>query len=150
LTRAQFEEIADGEVRRCVQTQVEAGVDVVVDGEQRRDIFYSFITDKQKGFLETARAPLFNLIPDYVMPGIPNEALATILAGIVGALSETSDAHSLSRSLPASPQPDSPTRSARQVCAGGGVCVNLGAHTDGGLAHLSALVVAGAVGDYRV
>jgi cobalt/nickel transport system permease protein len=40
---------------------------------------------EQKGFLETARAPLFNLIPDYVMPGIPNEALATILAGIVGA-----------------------------------------------------------------
>jgi cobalt/nickel transport system permease protein len=40
----------------------------------------------QKGFLETARAPLFNVIPDYVLPGISNEALATILAGIIGAL----------------------------------------------------------------
>ncbi len=41
---------------------------------------------EQKGFLDTARGPLFNLIPDYVFPGIPNEALATILAGIIGAL----------------------------------------------------------------
>jgi cobalt/nickel transport system permease protein len=41
---------------------------------------------EQKGFLETARAPLYNIIPDYVLPGISNEALATILAGILGAL----------------------------------------------------------------
>jgi cobalt/nickel transport system permease protein len=40
----------------------------------------------QKGFIETARAPLFNIVPGYVMPGVPNEALATILAGIVGTL----------------------------------------------------------------
>jgi cobalt/nickel transport system permease protein len=41
---------------------------------------------EQKGFLETARGPLFNIMPDYVFPGISNEALATILAGIIGAL----------------------------------------------------------------
>jgi cobalt/nickel transport system permease protein len=41
---------------------------------------------EQKGFLEAAQGPLYNIIPDYVMPGISNEALATILAGIVGAL----------------------------------------------------------------
>jgi cobalt/nickel transport system permease protein len=41
---------------------------------------------EQKGFLETARAPLYNLIPDYVFPGISNEALATIVAGIIGML----------------------------------------------------------------
>lgn len=41
---------------------------------------------EQKGFLETARDPLYNLIPDYVFPGVSNEALATILAGIVGTL----------------------------------------------------------------
>jgi cobalt/nickel transport system permease protein len=40
----------------------------------------------QNGFLETARAPLFNVIPSYVLPGISNKALATILAGILGAL----------------------------------------------------------------
>jgi len=41
---------------------------------------------EQKGFLETARAPLYHLIPDYLFPGISNEALATILAGILGML----------------------------------------------------------------
>ena len=40
----------------------------------------------QKGFLETARAPLYNLIPDYTFPGISNTALATIVAGIIGML----------------------------------------------------------------
>jgi len=41
---------------------------------------------EQAGFLDAARAPLFNLIPDYVFPGISNQALATIVAGIVGTL----------------------------------------------------------------
>ncbi len=41
---------------------------------------------EQKGFLDTARAPFYEIIPDYVLPGVPNEALATILAGIVGLL----------------------------------------------------------------
>lgn len=41
---------------------------------------------EQRGFLDAAQEPLFNLIPDYVFPGIPNESLATILAGIVGTL----------------------------------------------------------------
>lgn len=40
----------------------------------------------RKGFLEAARAPFYNLIPDYIFPGISNQALATILAGIVGTL----------------------------------------------------------------
>ncbi len=40
---------------------------------------------EQKGFLELAREPLYEIIPDYVFPGIPNEALATILAGVLGA-----------------------------------------------------------------
>ncbi len=48
-TRAEFDRVADAEVRRCVAAQVEAGVDIVVDGEQRRDNFYSFITDKLDG-----------------------------------------------------------------------------------------------------
>jgi cobalt/nickel transport system permease protein len=39
---------------------------------------------EQKGFLSAAQDPLYNIIPDYVFPGIGNEALATIVAGIVG------------------------------------------------------------------
>ena len=41
---------------------------------------------EQKGFLEAARAPLYQIIPDYTFPGISNSALATIMAGIVGVL----------------------------------------------------------------
>mgnify|MGYP001765489992 CR=1 FL=1 len=41
---------------------------------------------EQHGFLETARDPLYKLIPDYLIPGISNTALATILAGILGTL----------------------------------------------------------------
>ncbi len=41
---------------------------------------------EQKGFLDVAKAPLYNIIPDYVMPGITNEAIATIVAGIIGTL----------------------------------------------------------------
>ncbi len=39
---------------------------------------------EQQGFIERAQEPLYEIIPDYVMPGVSNEALATILAGIVG------------------------------------------------------------------
>ncbi len=41
---------------------------------------------EQKGFLDAAQGPLYSIIPDYVFPGMSNEALATILAGILGAL----------------------------------------------------------------
>ncbi len=39
---------------------------------------------EDSGFMEKAREPLFEIIPDYVFPGIGHEALATILAGVVG------------------------------------------------------------------
>lgn len=41
---------------------------------------------KQKGFLDAAQGPLFKVIPDYLFPGITNEAFATIIAGIIGTL----------------------------------------------------------------
>lgn len=37
-----------------------------------------------KGFLDIAEAPSYELIADYLFPGIENEAAATILAGLVG------------------------------------------------------------------
>jgi cobalt/nickel transport system permease protein len=39
---------------------------------------------EQQGFLNAAREPVYKIIPDYILPGISNEALATILAGILG------------------------------------------------------------------
>ncbi|MCS7011426.1 MAG: energy-coupling factor ABC transporter permease [Anaerolineales bacterium] len=41
---------------------------------------------EQKGFLDAAQEPLYHIIPDYVFPGISNEALATIVAGLLGTL----------------------------------------------------------------
>ncbi|MCA1954503.1 MAG: energy-coupling factor ABC transporter permease [Anaerolinea sp.] len=41
---------------------------------------------EEHGFLGAARDSLYSIIPDYVMPGIQNEALATIVAGVVGVL----------------------------------------------------------------
>jgi len=41
---------------------------------------------ENKGFLELAGSSPFQVIADYVFPGIHNEALATIIAGIIGTL----------------------------------------------------------------
>jgi cobalt/nickel transport system permease protein len=38
------------------------------------------------GFIDTALAAPYNIIPDYLFPGISNEPLATIIAGVLGAL----------------------------------------------------------------
>ncbi len=44
-----FSQIANQEAKRCIQYQLEAGVDVLVEGEHHRDNFYSFLTDKLTG-----------------------------------------------------------------------------------------------------
>ena len=41
---------------------------------------------EQNGFLAKAQSPSFQLIPDYVFPGISSPAVATIVAGIIGVL----------------------------------------------------------------
>ena len=41
---------------------------------------------EQKGFLDLAKNPVYKVIPDCLFPGISNEALATIIAGVIGAL----------------------------------------------------------------
>ncbi len=64
MTAAEFQRVADGEVRRCVQHQVEAGVDIVVDGEQRRDSFYSFVTDKLDGTKLMSLAEMLDTVED--------------------------------------------------------------------------------------
>jgi len=38
------------------------------------------------GFIEAAQSAPYEIIPDYVFPGISNEALATIAAGVVGTI----------------------------------------------------------------
>jgi cobalt/nickel transport system permease protein len=41
---------------------------------------------KQQGFLTQATGPFYHIIPNYLLPGISNQAAATILSGIIGAL----------------------------------------------------------------
>ena len=39
---------------------------------------------EDQGFIDTAREAPYSVIADYVFPGVENEALATILAGVIG------------------------------------------------------------------
>ena len=41
---------------------------------------------EDKGFIGLAQEAPFQLIADYVFPGVENEAMATILAGLIGTL----------------------------------------------------------------
>ena len=39
---------------------------------------------EEQGFIDSAKDAPYSIIADYVMPGVENEAVATILAGIIG------------------------------------------------------------------
>jgi methionine synthase II (cobalamin-independent) len=64
ISDGEFNAVADEEVRRCVQIQLDAGVDFIVDGEQRRDSFYSFITDKVAGTRLMSLAEMLETVED--------------------------------------------------------------------------------------
>lgn len=49
ISSDQFDEVADKEVVAALKLQEEAGVDIISDGEQRRDNFYSYVVDKLHG-----------------------------------------------------------------------------------------------------
>lgn len=49
ITQEEFDQVANKEAERCVNYQLDAGVDILVEGEHHRDNFYSFLTDKLEG-----------------------------------------------------------------------------------------------------
>jgi 5-methyltetrahydropteroyltriglutamate--homocysteine methyltransferase len=49
LSFREFQEVADRAVLDALRYQEEAGIDIVSDGEQRRDNFYSFVVEKLDG-----------------------------------------------------------------------------------------------------
>ena len=49
ITFEEFQKVADQAVLEALRLQEEAGVDIVTDGEQRRDNFYSFVVEKLGG-----------------------------------------------------------------------------------------------------
>jgi 5-methyltetrahydropteroyltriglutamate--homocysteine methyltransferase len=60
----EFADRADEAVLECLRRQVEAGVDIVTDGEQRRDNFYSFVADKLDGARLMSMRDLLEHMPD--------------------------------------------------------------------------------------
>ena len=64
MTDAEFDRVADGEVLRCLANQEDAGVELVTDGELRRDSFYSFVTDKLDGTTLWSLAELLERMDD--------------------------------------------------------------------------------------
>lgn len=64
LSEAEFEAVADEAVRHVLAVQGEAGVDVVTDGEQRRDSFFSFVAEKLDGVRLMTLAEMMDIIED--------------------------------------------------------------------------------------
>jgi hypothetical protein len=60
---------------------------------------------EDKGFLEVADSPPYELISDYVFPWVDNEDLATVLSGIVGCSSRRPWFRHLPTDTPAPPRP---------------------------------------------
>ena len=49
ISAEEFDRVADDAVLAAIKYQEDAGVDIVTDGEMRRDNFYSFVVDKLSG-----------------------------------------------------------------------------------------------------
>lgn len=64
LSAADFEHVADEAVRALIRLQEEIGVDIVTDGEQRRDNFYSFVAEKLTGVRLMTLAEMLDVVED--------------------------------------------------------------------------------------
>ena len=66
MTFKEFTEIADRAVLEALKYQEDAGVDIVSDGEERRDNFYSFVVEKLDGVKIMTLAELMDHVQDRV------------------------------------------------------------------------------------
>ena len=64
LSRAEFDAAADAAVLSALRCQEEAGIDVVSDGEQRRDNFIAFVADKLENVRLLSLAELLDYVDD--------------------------------------------------------------------------------------
>lgn len=64
VSRHEFTTIANDEVRRTVELQERAGLDILVDGEHRRESFYAFVTDKVAGTELMSLADMLEFVED--------------------------------------------------------------------------------------
>lgn len=64
LSADRFERAADVAVLEALRAQERAGVDLVTDGEQRRDNFYSFVAEKLTGVQLMSLAEMLDIVED--------------------------------------------------------------------------------------
>ena len=64
LSAEEFDAVADRDIIAALKTQEDAGVDILTDGEQRRDNFYSFVADKLSGMQLMKVSDLLNYAKD--------------------------------------------------------------------------------------
>lgn len=62
ITEDEFEREADKSVIEILKLQAEAGVDIVTDGEQRRDGFFSFVAEKLDGVQLMTLAEMLDVV----------------------------------------------------------------------------------------
>lgn len=60
----EFDKEADKEVLEILNLQEEAGIDIVTDGEQRRDNFFSFVAEKISGVKLMTLAEMLDVVED--------------------------------------------------------------------------------------
>ena len=64
LGRREFDQVADRAVLASLRAQEEAGADLVTDGEQRRDNFYSFVAEKLDGVQMMTLSEMLDVVED--------------------------------------------------------------------------------------
>ncbi len=64
VTRGEFDVVADKAVLDALRIQEEAGLDIVTDGEQRRDNFFSFLAEKIDGTRLMSLAEMLDYVED--------------------------------------------------------------------------------------
>jgi 5-methyltetrahydropteroyltriglutamate--homocysteine methyltransferase len=64
ISKEEFNRMADDAVLAAVKYQEDAGVDIVSDGEVRRDNFYSFVVEKLSGMKLTKVSELLDYVKD--------------------------------------------------------------------------------------
>src|ERR1700677_3817753 len=64
ISAQEFNRIADDAVLSAIKYQEDAGVDMVADGEMRRDNFYSFVVDKLNGMRLMKLSQLMDYVKD--------------------------------------------------------------------------------------
>jgi 5-methyltetrahydropteroyltriglutamate--homocysteine methyltransferase len=64
LSAEAFSAVADAAVLESLHAQEEAGIDLVTDGEQRRDNFYSFVAEKMGGVRLMTLAEMLEVVED--------------------------------------------------------------------------------------